>query len=131
MSFGSSPRRWFVSYPSGGMQHTPTFFTAISNFSTSQQDIQIVLPHNNAEDVKLTRDDIASCELVLVEVSIPSTGSGIELGWANATGKPVIAFHQGGSEPSPALKFVTTELHVYVTEDNIIDSLRKLAEKQS
>lgn len=129
MAFGSSGRLWFVSHPSGGMQHTPAFFNAINSFASSQQDIQIVFPHDRAEDVKLTKDNIGLCELVLVEVSIPSTGSGIELGWANAAGKPIIAFNQGGSDPSPALKFVTSENHVYITEDNIVSVLRKLAEK--
>lgn len=111
------------------MQHTPTFFNAINSFAASQPDIRIVFPHDRAEDVKLTKENINACQLVLVEVSIPSTGSGIELGWANAAGKPIIAFNQGGSDPSPALKFVASENHVYITEDHIVAVLRKLAER--
>ena len=120
----SSRKKWFVSHPSGGMQHTPTFFNAISTFSAEQDSIELVYPHNEEGDVQLTKDSISSCDLVIVEVSIPSTGSGIELGWANASGKPILAFHQGGSEPSPAIKFVTQDLKVYVTEEHIIEALR-------
>lgn len=120
-------RKWFISHPSGGLQHTPTFFTAINNFAVTQKGIDFILPHDKENEVKLTREDITQCELVLVEVSISSTGSGIELGWAHAANKPIIAFHQGGSDPSPAIKFVAKEIYSYVTEDHIIQVLQKLA----
>lgn len=119
-------KTWFVSHPSGSTQHTPTFFTAINEFVAAEENVQIIFPHDSEEGVKLTRDAIDKSDLVLVEVSIPSTGSGIELGWANAAGKPIIAFHQGGSEPSPALKFATQAMYVYVTEDDITKVLRDL-----
>lgn len=119
-------KTWFVSHPSGSTQHTPTFFTAINDFAASQESVQIIFPHDSEEGIKLTREAIEKCDLVLVEVSISSTGSGIELGWANAAGKPIIAFHQGGSEPSPALKFAAQAIYVYVTEDDITKVLKDL-----
>lgn len=120
-------KTWFISHPSGGMQHTPTFFNAINEFAKQHSNISFVFPEDERKEIEKTRDDIAKADLVLVEVSIASTGSGIELGWANAAGVPVIAFHQGGSEPSPALKFATRDIHVYVTEQHIVDVLNKLA----
>lgn len=126
MSFGSK-RIWFVSHPSGGTQHTPTFFSAINTFAVSHSDvIEIIFPHDTQEGVKLTREQIEGAELVLVEVSISSTGSGIEMGWANAAGKPIIAFHQGGSQPSPAMQFVAKAIQVYVTEEDILQVLNSL-----
>lgn len=120
-------QRWFISHPSGGMQHTPTFFNAINEFAKLHTNISFVFPEDDKDEIEKTRGDIASANLVLVEVSIPSTGSGIELGWASAAGVPIIAFHQGGAEPSPALKFATRDIHVYVTEQHIIDVLKKLS----
>lgn len=117
---------WFVSHPSGGQQHTPTFFHAIDTFARTHDQVAIVFPHEKQEDVQLTKENIEKAELVLVEVSIPSTGSGIELGWASAAGKPIVAFHQGGSEHSPALQFVTKTTHVYITEDDIVKVLKTL-----
>ncbi len=108
------------------MQHTPTFFNALNVFTQGNSHIDVQFPHEAQEEVQLTKDAIASCNLVLVEVSIPSTGSGIELGWANAADKPIIAFHQGGSEPSPAIKFVTKEIHIYITEEHILEVLQNL-----
>ncbi len=120
-------KKWFVSHPSGATQHTPTFFTAINDFYIEHSSkLAISFPHDTEEEVQLTKEDIGKADLILVEVSIPSTGSGIELGWANASGKKIIAFHQGGSEPSPAIKFVTEQIHVYVTEEHIKDVLATL-----
>lgn len=120
-------RVWFVSHPSGGTQHTPTFFQAINEFAKQNTSIEFRFPGETKEEIQQTKDDIASADLVLVEVSIPSTGSGIEMGWANAAGVPIVAFHQGGSEHSPAVQFATRDIHVYVTEQHIIDVLQKLA----
>lgn len=117
---------WFVSHPSGGPQHTPTFFNAIDHFAREHSKIAIVFPHTTAEEVHLTKKAIETCDRILVEISIPSTGSGIEMGWANAVGKPITAFHQGGSEHSPAVKFATEDIHVYITEDDIVEQLGKL-----
>ena len=122
-------RIWFISYPSGSFRHTPTFFTAINNFAASQDKIGIAMPHGADDDVKLTRDDIQAAELVIAEASIPSTGSGIELGWANAAGKPIVAFHQAGTVASPSLQFVNATMHTYVTEEDITQKLEELAKQ--
>ena len=120
-------QRWFVSHPSGGPQHTPTFFRALNLFAKEHSGIELVLPHEKAQQVTLTREDISRADLVLVEVSIASTGSGIELGWANAAGKSVIAFHQGTATISPAVQFVATAIHAYLREEDIIKVLKTLA----
>ena len=119
-------KKWFVSHPSGSTQHTPTFFNAINDFARSYANVTFVFPSEKSEEIQKTKEDISSADLVLVEVSIASTGSGIELGWANAAGVPIVAFHQGGAEPSPAIKFATQDIHVYVTEEHIVNVLKKL-----
>lgn len=119
-------KKWFVSHPSGSTQHTPTFFNAINDLAAAYPSIEFIFPEKDNEEIQKTKDDIQSSDLVLVEVSIASTGSGIELGWANAAGVPIMAFHQGGAEPSPAIKFATQDIHVYVTEEHIVSALKKL-----
>jgi len=119
-------KRWFISHPSGATEHTPLFFQALRAFGNeAAEQIELVLPHEKDEEVVLTKKDIESSELVIVEVSIPSTGSGIELGWANTAGKPIIAFNQGGSQTSPALKFVITEIHAYFSAGDITKILQE------
>lgn len=40
----------------------------------------IFLPQENGHE-EVTKELIKSCDLVIAEVSMPSTGAGIELGW--------------------------------------------------
>lgn len=44
---------------------------------------EIFLPHEPNEVPINTKAIIEACDIVLAEVSYPSTGQGIELGWAN------------------------------------------------
>jgi nucleoside 2-deoxyribosyltransferase len=37
---------------------------------------------------------LSACDLVVAEVSAPSLGVGYELGWATASGKPVLCLHR-------------------------------------
>jgi hypothetical protein len=39
-------------------------------------------------------DWLKSCDLIVAEVSLPSLGVGYELGWAAASGKPVLCLHR-------------------------------------
>ncbi len=118
-------KTWFISHPSGGMQHTPAFFSTIQAFA-EEKGIDVIFPHDIGEDVQLRKEAMEKTDLMIVEVSIPSTGSGIEMGWAHNAGIPIHAFHQGSSEPSPAMKFVTENINVYVTEDHVRDVLQTL-----
>src|SRR5688572_24909106 len=120
---------WFISHASGGLKHTPTFFTAVQQFATEQPDIELVLPHELTEEIHKTKADIESADLVIAEVSVASTGSGIELGWANAAGKEIVVFHQTADDPSPAIQFVAREFHAYITAEHVVAALRKLAEQ--
>lgn len=122
-------QKWFVSHPSGGPQHTPTFFSAVKNFAAGREDVKLMWPHALREEIHLTKKNIATADLVLAEVSIASTGSGIELGWASAAGKPIIAFYQGAQEASPAIQFVTEAIHPYLTEAHIAMVLKTLVEQ--
>ena len=110
---------WFISHPSGGLHHTPMFFETIKGFAKQNPDINLVWPHAGNDEVQATKNDLQSADLLLVEVSIPSTGSGIEMGWANDANKPIIAFHQAGTQPSPAVKFVTEQIHTYLSSEQI------------
>lgn len=62
---------------------------------------------------KMTRDIIQECDVILAEVSYPSTGSGIEIGWANLLGKPIIGIHKSGSKISTSLEYVAQAMISY------------------
>jgi nucleoside 2-deoxyribosyltransferase len=126
--FNTTPKKkWFISHPSGGMQHTPLFYETVKKYvAEHEEEIELTFPHEKRQEIAKTKQDIEAADLVLAEVSIASTGSGIELGWANAAGKPIIAFYQGVEEASPAIQFVTKAIHPYITEEHIIKVLETL-----
>ena len=101
-------KQWFISHPSSGHENTPVFYSAINDFAAEHSKVKMILPHGRDQKIHHTKEDIESSDLIVAEVSIPSTGSGIELGWANAAGKPIIAFHQGTQVISPSVQFVAT-----------------------
>lgn len=88
----------------------------------------IFLPHD-AENVDVkARDIISASDYLVAEVSFPSTGQGIELGWADGKNVPIICVYKTGSEVSSALRFVTNVFIEYGTTDELIGKLRNQLE---
>ncbi|AHB42196.1 hypothetical protein RAAC3_TM7C00001G0338 [Candidatus Saccharibacteria bacterium RAAC3_TM7_1] len=89
---------------------------------------EIYFPHDVENNGQNSKDIIATCDLVIAEVSRPSTGQGIELGWANAAGVPIICFHQENMKPSGAVKYVAKAMFSYTTTDSLVNELPKYLE---
>lgn len=70
-----------------------------------------------------TKEEIGRCNLLIADVSLPSTGAGIELGWADASRTPIIAIHEKGSAPSTVIGYLTKTVIEY---ENPADMLAKL-----
>lgn len=118
----------YVSHPVSARDNAPVFFNALETFATAQTAYQVVFPSNDNDTLAHTFSQVAAADLVITEVSSPSTGSGIELGWASALKKPIIAFHQGGAVPTQALQHITDKIFVYVTEAHILEALDQALE---
>ena len=79
------------------------------------------LPH---EDKTVnTKDIISKCDLVIAEVSLPSTGQGIELGWADYTKTPILCMYEKGTKISSSLKYITNE---FIEYDSVEDMIKKI-----
>lgn len=63
------------------------------------------------------------CDLMLAEVSYPSTGLGIELGWASNANIPIICIHKTKSKISTSLKTVTDEFIEYANGEDLINKI--------
>lgn len=84
---------------------------------------QIFFPHDEEnKDVK-SKDIIAKSDYLLAEVSQPSTGQGIELGWADTFNTPIICFYRAGSEPSNSLRFVSNSFIEYSSSEDMVKQL--------
>lgn len=83
---------------------------------------EIYLPQEKGPE-QVTKDLIKSCDYVVAEVSYPSTGQGIELGWANVFNVPIVCVYKKGSKLSNSLKFITDNFFEYETSDQLIQIL--------
>lgn len=86
--------------------------------------VELLLPHENSKTVRSSKNIIKNCSVLIAEVSVPSHGVGVELGWANAFGVPIICIFKRGSFISPSLKILSKEFLEY---DELEDILPKLS----
>jgi len=89
----------------------------------------IILPHELSQHSysSLEMFKTRKFDLILAEVSYPSTGQGIELGWANAFDIPIVAVYQENQAYSASIKTVTEHFLSYKKE-NIADLFPLLSE---
>jgi nucleoside 2-deoxyribosyltransferase len=86
---------------------------------------KFILPHENSTEPFSTKELFQShgCDLVIAEVSFPATGQGIELGWANLLGIPVICISKKDSKISGSLKVITDKFVEYENTNDLFEIL--------
>lgn len=84
---------------------------------------EIILPHENSTDQFNSKKYMKDCNLILAEVSYPSTGQGIELGWANLYEVPIVCLYKKGVKPSASLKIISNTLIEYENSGDMIQKL--------
>ncbi len=91
-------------------------------------DCEFVLPHENTNNQYPVKELFASkkCDLIIAEVSFPSTGQGIELGWANDNNIPIFCFYKNGATYSKALGTVSENFTEYTDSIDLIEKIRKI-----
>jgi hypothetical protein len=80
------------------------------------------LPQEKAEE-GITKEMIQNADLLFAEVSYPSTGQGIELGWADIFKTPIVCFYQSGKTPSNSIKYVSKNWIEYADGPDLIEKL--------
>lgn len=85
----------------------------------------IFFPHDEKNINTKSKDIIKESDVVLAEVSQPSTGQGIELGWADSFNVPIVCFYRSGSKPSGSLRFISD---VFIEFSSVEEMTTKLAE---
>lgn len=93
-----------------------------SHFAT---DFELILSHQHSLEPANTKEMIRNANVMLAEVSYPSTGLGIEMGWAEEFDVPIIAFYQHGRSPTHCLKIVAHDLFAYGSSRDLIAKLNK------
>jgi hypothetical protein len=110
----------FVSH-SSGFDYKNRLYKPLCN-SKINNSHKIFLPHEEGKDI-LTKEIIKNSDILIAEVSRPSTGQGIELGWANDYKIPIICIHLKDTKPSGSLKHLTEN---FITYENVNELIGKL-----
>lgn len=84
-------------------------------------------PHEN--DVVNLKDRILNSNLMIAEVSLPSVGQGIEIGWADSAKVPVLCIYEKNFKVSNSLKFVTDKFIEYENAEDMISKITNYIEK--
>lgn len=84
----------------------------------------LIFPHENDEFADTKELIRTGVDLVLAEVSYPSTGLGIELGWADAFDVPRLLYCKKEVTPSWSLAALHCETCYYDTTEGLLSDLR-------
>ena len=79
-------------------------------------------PHDNNKAIN-TKEIISNSDLVIAEVSLPATGQGIELGWADYAKTPILCVYEKGSKISSSIKIITNN---FIEYENVEDMINKI-----
>lgn len=94
--------------------------------SSLNSSYKIALPHENSDLPFNSREYLKDCDCMIAEVSYPSIGLGIELGWANTYGCRIVCLNKLGFKVSGSLKVVSTDFIEYEDSKVLIKQLETL-----
>lgn len=88
---------------------------------------QLILPFvNGAGQSADTKTVLQAVNLVVAEVTHSNTGQGIELGWADMLGKPIICFYRSGYPPSSSISMLTQRVYPYKDPLDLVRQLEDM-----
>lgn len=87
------------------------------------------LPHEDKNKIVNTKDIISNYDLVIAEVSLPATGQGIELGWADYAKTPILCIYEKGAKISSSLKFITNHFIEYEDVNDMVNKISNFIER--
>lgn len=101
-------------------------YKPIKNSILSEEN-NFVFPHESK--IINSKEVISSSDLVIAEVSIPSTGQGIELGWSSYTKIPIVCIYEKNSRISSSLKFITNNFIEYENSEDMLEKIKVFINK--
>lgn len=99
-------------------------YKPLKSLSDKHVDYQFIFPHETSNNPLSSKEIIKQADLVLAEVSYPSTGQGIELGWAEMLGKPIFCLYTQGAQYSTSLGIITSKFFEYKNSDDLIRQVK-------
>ena len=94
--------------------------------SSLNDEYEILLPHEFSEALFSSKEFFdKECDLLVVEASYGATGVGIEAGWADAYGVPIIAMYRSGMKMSGSLRPMCNAIIEYDSTDEMVSRLER------
>jgi len=94
--------------------------------SSLMVDHELIFPHEHPEIQRDSYPTLQSVNCVLAEVSHPSIGLGIELGWAYLLQKPLYCLYTSGSRLSPSAANISTQCAAYGSKEELIQLISQI-----
>ena len=94
--------------------------------SVELSNCEFILPHERKQENNNNRMIYKNLDMIIADVSKPSTGLGIELGWANDDNVKIYCIYKKGFKYSSSLKTVSNNFYEYSNELELIDIIKKI-----
>ena len=88
-------------------------------------------PHDEIGKNIKTKDIISYFDLVIAEVSLPSTGQGIELGWSDYAKTPILCMYERGVKITSSLKFITEHFIEYENMEDMVEKIQAFIQQMN
>jgi hypothetical protein len=109
---------------SKGFDYKNELYDPVRNSGLNKEH-EIIFPHEQSDLPTNSKEFLKTCDLMIAEVSFPATGLGIELGWGDAFGIPILCIFKKGSHVSNSAKLLTENLIEYSDSGDLIEKLEK------
>jgi len=86
----------------------------------------IIFPHTPKGEEFVSERDLKKVDLFVAEVSLPSTGLGIELGFAHLFKIPILCIHRVGTTVRSSVKRLNCEIYEYAEIDEVVNVIYRI-----
>lgn len=87
---------------------------------------ELIFPHESDHSTFVSKRDLKNVDLMIAEISYPSTGLGIEMGYADIYNIPVIVAYRSGSSVSGSAKALAAHTIEYANSEELIVKIAKI-----
>lgn len=116
----------YISHPSS-YNYVDELYNPLKKSRLNKQ-YKFFFPHNVERIFEAIPTDsiISTCEYFIAEVSLPSLGVGIEIGWADISKRNIIYIYRKGTNLSYSLGFIHNVIYIeYLTNEDLIIKLEE------
>lgn len=109
---------------SSAYDYQTALYQPIKCCATLWKNHEFILPHDKQDGGFYSKSIIQSVDLFIAEVSLASTGLGMELAWADSNHIPILALTKHHTRPSSSINFIVDTIFKYHTGSDFIHIIK-------